>query len=584
VRGDFKDGVWGVDFEYHRAGLAEGNALRPVCMVACEFTSGKVLKVWQDELHAMPQAPFVVGAGALFVAYNAVAEMACFEALRWQAPANVLDLYAEFRNLTNGLALPAGNGLIGALAWFGEPCMEAAQKDAMRDLVLRGGPWSDEEREQIIAYCAADVVALKRLFHRMECRLIDWPRALLRGRYTLAAAAAEHRGVPIDMDTLAALRASGPELRAALIEAVDVDYGVFEDGHFRAAKFAAYLAGQGISWPTLKSGGLALDKVIFREMARAYPQIRPLHQLRETLVSFRELKLAVGDDGRNRSPLFLFTSLTGRNQPSTTGWIFGLPSWLRGLIRPDPGMALAYLDFNQQELAIAAARSGDGAMQAAYNSGDFYLHFAAQAGAVPPGATKATHPVERERFKVCALGVLFGMTEHGLARKLGLSLSEAGQLLLAHRKAYSAFWRWSDGMVDTAMLTGQLRTTFGWTLHAHAKTKTRTLRNFPMQADGAEMLRIACIMLEEVGIRVCAPVHDAVLIEAPLAEIEGTVARAQAIMREASAIVLGGFEVGSEAKIIRPPGRFLEAKNVAMWNQVMGLLGRDDAVVEGGIG
>ena len=582
--GDFQDGVWAVDFEFHRAGLMEGNTLHPVCLVARELTSGKVLKVWQDELHATSQAPFAVGDDALFIAYNAAAEMACFKALSWQAPVHVLDLYAEFRNMTNGLPLLAGNGLVGALAYFGEPCMGAAAKDAMRDLVLRGGPWSDEERGQILAYCEADVVALGRLYRRMAGSLIDQPRALLRGRYTMAAAAAEHRGVPIDTDTLAALRASGPELRAALIGAVDADYGVFDDGHFRAAKFGTYLADQGISWPVLKSGGLALDKGTFREMARAYPQLRQLHQLRETLANFRELKLAVGDDGRNRSPLFPFSSLTGRNQPSTTAWIFGLPSWLRGLIRPEQGMALAYIDFSQQELAIAAARSGDEAMQAAYRSGDFYLHFAAQAGAVPPGATKATHPAERERFKVCALGVLFGMTEHGLARKLGISLGEARQLLLAHRRAYTAFWRWSDGMVDAAMLTGQLRATFGWTLHVQAKTKPRTLRNFPMQADGAEMLRIACIMLEDAGIHVCAPVHDAVLIEAPLAEIDGAVARAQAIMREASAIVLAGFDVGSEAKIIRPPGRFLEAKNVAMWNQVMGLLGRDNAVAEEGLG
>lgn len=588
MTGDFKDGIWGVDFEFHRAGLVEGNPLRPVCMVASEFTSGNVIRVWQDELLTMSRPPFPIGKDALIVAYMATAELACFQALGWPAPANMLDLYGEFRNLTNGTMLPAGKGLVGALAYFGELSMGAMDKEAMRDLVLRGGPWSEGEREQVIAYCEADVMALKRLYQRMEGTgtgsLIDWPRALLRGRYMSAAAAAEQRGVPIDADVLAALRVRGPELRAALIKDVDRDYGVFEDGHFREAKFAAYVADKGISWPRLPSGGMALDRDTFRGMVRTYPNLRPLHQLREALVSFRELKLAVGEDGRNRSPLFPFSSLTGRNQPSTTAWIFGLPSWMRGLIRPGPGMALAYIDFSQQELGIAAARSGDEAMQAAYRSGDFYLHFAAQAGAVPPGATKATHPVERERFKICALGVLFGMTEHGLASKLGIGLGEAVQLLRAHRKTYSAFWRWSDGMVDTAMLTGRLRATFGWTLHADAKTKTRTLRNFPMQADGAEMLRIACIMLEEAGIRVCAPVHDAVLIEAPLAEIDGTVARAQAIMREASAIVLGGFEVGTEAKVIRPPGRFLEAKNAPMWNRVMALLGSEDAMVEAGVG
>ena len=101
-----------------------------------------------------------------------------------------------------------------------------------------------------------------------------------------------------------------------------------------------------------------------------------------------------------------------------------------------------------------------------------------------------------------------------------------------------------------------------------------------MQANGSEMLRIACIGLTEAGIGVCAPVHDAVLIEAPLAEIDAAVDQTQNIMREASAVVLDGFEVGIDAKIIRPPDRFLEPEDLPMWNRVMGSLGLENAMVE----
>ena len=62
--------------------------------------------------------------------------------------------------------------------------------------------------------------------------------------------------------------------------------------------------------------------------------------------------------------------------------------------------------------------------------------------------------------------------------------------------------------------------TFGWQIHTRDELNDRSLRNFPMQANGAEMLRIACILLTEAGIRVCAPVHDALLIEAPLDELD----------------------------------------------------------------
>jgi len=164
----FTGGVWFADFEFHAAGLVEGNSLQTVCLVASELTSGTTIRLWQDELHAMPHPPFPVDESALCVAYMASAEMACFQALGWPPPANVLDLYAEFRNLTNGMRLPAGNGLIGALAYFGEPSIEAMKKEAMRDLVLAGGPWSEEEQRQILDYCESDVRALKRLFLRME--------------------------------------------------------------------------------------------------------------------------------------------------------------------------------------------------------------------------------------------------------------------------------------------------------------------------------------------------------------------------------------------------------------------------------
>ena len=91
--------------------------------------------------------------------------------------------------------------------------------------------------------------------------------------------------------------------------------------------------------------------------------------------------------------------------------------WLRGLIKPVAGNAVAYVDWSQQEMGITAALSGDAAMMQAYRSGDPYLAFAKQAGAVPSDVTKDSHPIERNRFKVCALAVPGGwiyLTRKGL--------------------------------------------------------------------------------------------------------------------------------------------------------------------------
>lgn len=157
------------------------------------------------------------------------------------------------------------------------------------------------------------------------------------------------------------------------------------------------------------SGALDLKDATFRDMARAHPQIAPLHELRHSLSQLRLNELAVGSDSRSRCLLSPFRSKTGRNQPSNTRFIFGPSTWLRGLIRPSPGCGLAYVDFASQEIGIAAALSRDPALMAAYVSGDVYLSFAKQAGLAPPNATKASHGAVRDACKALVLGIGYGM-------------------------------------------------------------------------------------------------------------------------------------------------------------------------------
>ena len=57
----------------------------------------------------------------------------------------------------------------------------------MRELALRGGPWTVEEQQALLDYCETDVTALAGLLEKMAPSL-DMPRALLRGRYMKAAA------------------------------------------------------------------------------------------------------------------------------------------------------------------------------------------------------------------------------------------------------------------------------------------------------------------------------------------------------------------------------------------------------------
>jgi hypothetical protein len=552
--------VWMVDFEFSQpvGGLPE-----PVCMVANELTSSRTIRLFNDELRRCGnEPPYAVTRNSLVVSYYAIAELSCHLALGWPLPVCVLDLYVEFRNLTNGLETPAGNSLLGALAWFGIDLMDAVEKDTMRQLAIRGGPWSAEERTALLAYCERDVIALRKLFERMRPKL-DIKRALLRGRYMKAAAKMEHIGIPIDTASLATLRENWELIQDRLIAGVDVDYGVFNGRTFKTDRFADYLVKNGIPWQRLPSGNLALDEDTFRIMESLYPQIAPLRQLRATLSQMRLSELAVGADSRNRCRLSPFRARTGRNQPSNTKFIFGPSVWLRGLIYPAPGYGVAYVDWSQQEFGIAAALSRDEAMMRAYMSGDPYLEFAKQARAVPADATKRSHAAIRNQFKSCALAVQYGMGAEALAVRIAQPVSQARDLLRLHWETYRQFWKWSDASVDFAMLYGYLTTVFGWTIHVGSHVNPRSLRNYPMQANGAEMLRLACCLASERGVRVCAPIHDAILIEAAEDELEHAIAEAQRAMSDASAVVLDGFRLHSDARPIIH--RYEDERGKQMW-------------------
>jgi len=673
----FYQAIWVVDFEFH---APPGERPTPLCLVARELRSARHVRLWLEG-RPPPPVPWSTEPDTLLVTFYGSAELGCCLALHWAFPTRLIDLYTEFRCLTSGQQVPCGYGLLGALAAYGLDGMAAVDKEDMRQLAQRGGPFTAQERDALLAYCQEDVDALARLLLAMLPQL-DLAHALLRGRYLGAVARMEWTGTPCDLETLSDLRTQWDTIRRQLTREVNRTCGVFVPeglpvldpqtpfgaavlrmaaareldpyplawtadrvwraqrdlyaethaairharfrtgltptaiarweaaGHdssswpglddlatelagtlpalgigpgaqasnrydetdyaarlwtllrdaedrlpqrqdhailqraadlvaddpegmawegaftFSTHRFEQYLAHHNIPWPRLARGAIALDDDTFREMARAYPaEIGPIREVRHALSQLKLHELAVGQDGRNRCLLSVFGSRTGRNQPSNSVYIFGPSTWLRCLIKPEPGQAVAYVDWSQQELAIAAYFSGDLAMQEAYQSGDFYLAFAVMAGAAPPTATKLTHATVREQFKVVSLGVLYGLSEQGIARRLGVPLCEGRLLLQHHREVFRRFWTWSDQVEIQGMLGGTLRTVFGWQMQAGTNPNPRSLRNFPMQAHGAEMLRLACCLCTERGITVCAPVHDAVLIEARLEDIEQTVPR-----------------------------------------------------------
>jgi hypothetical protein len=343
---------------------------------------------------------------------------------------------------------------------------------------------------------------------------------------------------------------------------------------FSHKKFEALVVSLGVAdWPRTATGQLATDAKTFKDMAaKCGDRIEQIRQVLKFAAQMRLGPLPVCPDGWCRYDPGDLRSLTGRSQPRTTECPLLRSRFERGVIQARPGFALVQADYVGQELAIAAYRSSDVAMQRAYESRDFYLYLAELAGAVPPGATKANHPRERELYKIVSLGVMFGQTPAGAARQLGISLSDAEALFAAHQKFFPRFWNWSESYLLKAQANKCICTPLGWRLYAHKNTKPRTVLNFAMQATGAEMTRVALCLLTEQGVNVCASLHDAVIVEVPSRLADFTADAVRVAMGKASALLLHGHTLKVEVKTFHHPDRLLDDKGRAMWNQVNDLI------------
>jgi hypothetical protein len=160
------------------------------------------------------------------------------------------------------------------------------------------------------------------------------------------------------------------------------------------------------------------------------------------------------------------------------------------------------------------------------------------------------------------------MGVESLASRIDQSEAHATELLRLHRRLYADYWRWSDGAVHHALLRGYLHTVFGWHIRPGTNVNPRSLANFPVQANGAEMMRLSAIGITEANIEAGAPAHDAFLIHAPCERIDEAVAVTRNVMTEASRVVLGGFGLRTDFKIVRHPDRYMDKRGVEMWTRL----------------
>jgi DNA polymerase-1 len=559
----------------------------PVCICAIEIDQDG--RETEHRLAAPYPArpPWDRGDPFLTAGFALSAEAGSFLHASWPFPMPAIDLYAEFMVLhntemsRNGDSKQPGPNLIQACQRYGVTGMDKAVKEEMRALAYTKTNHSLEEIALLQDYCIEDNRMVMRLFGAMLPR-IDLLRAPIRAAFMMEIERMRWAGIPIDVPIyrLAERRAPVvvPKMREELNRKLGAD--VYFQNVFKRNTMFQVMHRNEIPIPVdPKTGKLSCATKLIKNMIETYPLLKEYYEDKRMIDALKNLKLEIGSDGRNRFWFNPFGTKTGRNNPSTNRALFGLPHTMRSFMRPGPGMALAQVDFGSEEVGIAAALSRDSVLMSDYREGDVYRKFAAASLGI-------LNPTEQQRqlYKATVLGRIYGLGTASLARNLGISKSQAEQIIDEMTARYPVLNAWLERVTTKAAHCVPITCTLGWSLTATGRPgEERTFLNFPMQSNGSELMRLVIIHAGASGLRLIGCAHDSFLIEDTINRIEDSVAKLQAIMRQASRDLLDGFELRADCKptdIVRYPDRFVDKREredgTRHWNRMMTLIGEEE--------
>jgi hypothetical protein len=559
----------------------------PICICAIEIDQHGSVTKHRLAAPYPTRPPWERDDPFLTIFFAAGAEVGSYMNVAWSFPSPVIDLYAEYMVLHNtemvrkggGSKLP-GPSLINACRRYGVAGMDEARKEDMRALAYSKTNHTPEEIALLQDYCLEDDCGmLLRLFKAMQPR-IDFLRAPIRGAFMMEIERMRWHGIPIDMPIYRRTEQRGADVAANLRVELNRKLGaeIYYQDVFKRATVFQVMRRNGIPIPVdPKTKKFSCATKLIKSMIETYPLLKEFYEDKRMVDAVKNLKLEIGADNRNRFWLNPFGTKTGRNNPSTNRCVLGLPHTMRSFIKPAPGMALAQGDYGAEEIGIAAGLSGDPVLQADYRSGDPYRQFAAAALGI-------LEPTEQQRqiYKATVLGRIYGLGAASLARNLGISKAQAQRIIAQMDARYPVLDAWLRRVSVKAAHIVPIVCTLGWSLTSSGHPdEARTFLNYPMQGNGAELMRLVIVRAGAAGLRLIGCAHDSFLIEAPIAEIERDVARLQDIMRQASRDLLNGFELRADCKperdIVRYPARFIDKREMEdgmrHWNRLMALIG-----------
>lgn len=438
-----------------------------------------------------------------------------------------------------------------------EEIRDTAHKTATRNLIISyPDKFTEVQKNQILGYNEEDVKFLPRIrdairkeFQRLlpKYQMEQYEsEAKWRGRYAAHTAWMETNGYPVDLEATKNFARQVPNIIFDMQREIN---GLFPDiKPFRFNKKDSTFSWNQLAtkswikechdtskWTKTDGGDLSLSLEAF-EKFYPFKHDYPLDNFGAQLVRFLKLKQSlygfsqgqsarksfwdnVGSDGAVRPYMNIYGAQSSRSQPGATGFMFLKPAWMRALVQPPEGEAMAGIDYGSQEFFIAALMADDRNMIESYLSGDVYLAFGKLSGQIPKDGTKETHKRQRDLCKSTVLGISYLMTKYGLSAKL---TSDSGEVWTEERaqEQIDLFYETyenlqemqQDLMEDYEDGMRPVRLPDGWIMFGDNEN-IRSVVNVPVQGRGATIMRKAVDLYHEAtGDHVVKTLHDALYI------------------------------------------------------------------------
>ena len=279
---------------------------------------------------------------------------------------------------------------------------------------------------------------------------------------------------------------------------------------------------------------------------------RQLTKLKSTYVD--ALPLLCTADSRVHTSFNQAVATTGRlsssdpnlqNIPVRTQW----GQRIRRAFHADTGQRLVSADYSQVELRVLAHVTGETELIDAFQRGeDIHRRTAAEVYAVEPDAVT---PDMRRIAKVVNFGVVYGLSDFGLARDTGMSREDAHAFIAAYFGNFPAVTAYLEGVRNHAREYGWVETFIGRRRYiADIRAANRQLRfaaermavNMPIQGGAADIMKQAMILVDgalresALRSRILLQVHDELLLEAPAEEVDDLVVLLRERMGAAEAL------------------------------------------------